>query len=140
MRRHPWLLVLTLAAACSDGGSSLDAAPPPPDAYVPTRSCTPAEVESDVFPVTCTFGQCHGGPSPIVGLDLESPGAMDRMRDAASANCPDRILLAPGDPGASLLFEKIQPQPTCGGQMPSPGNPLSLEEVNCVRTAIASMK
>lgn len=140
MPRRSWLVAVTLIAACSGSGSSPDATPPSPDAYVPTRTCTPAEVESDVFPNTCTFGQCHGGPSPIVGLDLESPGAMDRMRDRASANCPDRILLVPGDPASSLLLEKILPQPTCGGQMPSPGFPLPIDQVDCVRTAIESMQ
>ena len=140
MPRHPWLIAVTLAAACSGSGQSPDAMPPPPDAYVPTRTCTPAEVESDVFPITCTFGQCHGGPSPIVGLDLESPGAMDLMSNTPSANCPDRILLVPGDPTRSLLLEKLLPQPSCGGQMPSPGNPLPIEKVDCVRTAIESMQ
>jgi hypothetical protein len=132
-------LLLTLTA-CGDGGDSTpDATTSRPDAVPPLRTCTPTEVEQEIFEVWCT-GRCHAGAQPDADLDL-TPGALERMAGAPAAFCGSGslTLVVPGDPAQSYLVEKVLRNPRCGAQMPL-SSELIPEDLACLESAIAAMQ
>lgn len=99
------------------------------------------DVEADLMAARCGGSVCHGAEAPAAGLDLVSPGIAERMIDVPSTqeSCGGAILLVPGDPDASLLFEKLLPSPSCGAQMPLAQAAFDDGEIACVREWIAGM-
>jgi hypothetical protein len=86
-----------------------------------------------VFDAECVA--CHSGGSPAGGLDLQSDahGATVGVR---SRSVPELLLVAPGDPEASLLFLEMAGRAASGAVMP-PGGVLGAEPVERVRAWIA---
>lgn len=86
-----------------------------------------------IFTANCTTG-CHGGRVPSSGLDLSAGSAYEALVGVPSM-CPDgRLLVAPGDAEASLLYQKVADVGGCGGsRMPLGRSPLSSEEIATIR-------
>jgi hypothetical protein len=97
------------------------------------------DVETEVLAVSCAGGICHSpGDDPGGGLDLVSPGAIERVAGIESPNCSGEVLAVPGDPGASLIMRKLGAEPPCGAQMPL-GRELDVESVACISEWIETM-
>lgn len=133
-------VLLVIAAACGDDGTSATDASTRPDAVPPLRTCTPTEVEDDIFEVWCNSGRCHSGTQPAAGLDLTA-GSMNRMIDQPASQCGSGsiILVVPGDPASSYLVEKVLRDPRCGAQMPL-SSMLVAEDLACLESAIESLQ
>lgn len=111
------------------------------------QGCGGGEIEKPVGPVACDVPKifqascagriCHGADDPE-SLDLVSTGLEDRLfRVPGSADCQQRILVEPGDPDASLLYQKlVMDDPPCGKHMPQGGKDLTSDELECVRKFI----
>ncbi len=127
---------LSCAASLEDPGRFLDGG------TVSEASCE-VDPEGDILAVRCAGSVCHSaGEQKAAGLDLVSPGVSDRVRNiaSASAECGGSMLVVPGDPTGSLLYEKVSmDQPPCGSRMPLAQDPLSEEEIGCVASWIQEM-
>ena len=123
------------AAPLDDPGRFLDGG------ATSSTSCE-VNVESDILAVRCAGSVCHSaGEQKAAGLDLVSPGVADRVKNVASASaeCGGTMLVVPGDPGTSLLYQKVGDDPPCGSRMPLAQDALSEEELECVRSWIQEM-
>lgn len=121
--------LLLLLAACSDdyilpkGGGADDT-----DIVTGTDFCA---VQS-VFAARCL--NCHDDAA-LGDLDLATdPYAA--LVDVPSAQEPSIRLVVPGDPEASMLYQKVTDTQTSGGSMP-PGGALDPAEVETIRAWIA---
>lgn len=78
-------------------------------------------VEADrartVLVAACTYGGCHNADDASTGLDVETPGAGQRLAGKDSITC-DGKLIDPGNPDASVLYTKLSDPPPCGSRMP----------------------
>jgi predicted CxxxxCH...CXXCH cytochrome family protein len=100
-----------------------------------------SDVESEILAARCGGSVCHSdGEQRAAGLDLVTPGVAERVANvAASSGCEGNMLAVPGDPGASLLYTKLLEAPPCGGRMPLAQDPLSDDDIDCVRGWIQEM-
>jgi hypothetical protein len=91
------------------------------------------------FEERCGGGICHSnGESTAAGLDLTSPGVEQRVSGAAGTACAG-VLADPSDPEGSLLYTKVGDAPTCGTRMPLTGEPLTEDELSCMRDWISGL-
>lgn len=141
--RHIRPIVLAALA----GGAFACAAPLDDPARFLDGGTTAAEtcdvdVEADILAVRCAGSVCHSaGDQRAAGLDLVTPGVADRVKNVASASaeCGGSMLVVPGDPGNSLMYQKLTDAPPCGSRMPLAQEALSTEETDCVRSWIQEM-
>lgn len=122
------LAVFAAAAGCSGGSGS------GPDAG--GASCDVPALLQD----RCSGNGCHGGGTSIsADLDLVSPNVAQRISDKPSVNSTDPIV-RPGLPEDSVLYDRVQAEPTTGQRMPAAGPPfLSDSEISCIRDWIAGL-
>jgi hypothetical protein len=80
----------------------------------------PADIQP-IFSAGCAFGGCHAGASAQLGLDLSDGAAHAALVGVPSAAQPATLLVAPGDPAASVLFLKVGAAPPVGARMPLGG-------------------
>lgn len=104
-------------------------------------ACAGVDVEVDILAADCGGASCHGEGGPAADLDLVTPGVAARLAGTASTSgaCGETLLIAPGDPDASLLYTKLAAEPPCGSPMPLGGEPLDEGAVACVRDWIAGL-
>jgi hypothetical protein len=92
-----------------------------------------------LFEERCGGSVCHSnGDSTAAGLDLTSPDVEERVSGAPGTACVG-ILADPADPEASLLYTKVSGTPTCGARMPLTGDPLTEDELTCMRDWISGL-
>ena len=82
------------------------------------------EVYTEIIQPTCANEFCHyyGVSLRYSGLDMSSSvnaywNLVDQLSPSCSSGSGNRRV-TPGDPEASLLYLKVQPNPACGAQMP----------------------
>jgi cytochrome c len=120
------LLFAGLGGAACGGGD--DGEPIPPHL---------STIESEIFARNCTFSSCHGATSPNEGMSLVAP-TYATLVGVASSEAPDLVRIAPGDPDASYLLQKItSTAPRDGVRMP-PDQPLPSNKVEAIRAWIAA--
>lgn len=109
-----------------------------PDDWVdgPAECELAIDVETDLLMQRCTGSVCHEGAAPAGGMDLASPGIAGRVLDVPSATCAGYRRVDPEDPGDSLIWHKLHPNPPCGEQMPYGMTELDEQELECVRAWI----
>jgi hypothetical protein len=91
-----------------------------------------AEVEP-VLVNACTGMGCHGFPASAAGLDLRLGNAYGNLVGIPSSQCNDRMLVAPGQPGASYLMDKLQGINLCfGTKMPKAAPALSAAQIAAI--------
>lgn len=125
------LVLVLLVSACAGDLEN-------PDRFeAPTQDGCDLDVVEDIFEPKCGNPACHGaGEGPAADLDLVSPGVADRLvgvEAGAEGQCVGRVRVDPNDVDGSLLLEKLEPDPSCGDRMPLLIEPLSAEEIACVR-------
>lgn len=123
-------LAICAAAAmgCSGGsGSSPDA--------MPGVNCDVPEL----FLQHCDGGGCHGSEEPAVGLDLTSAGVAERISGQMATQSLG-VIAQPGLPEDSVLYDRVQVNPTTGARMPyGKPDPLSDAEITCIRDWISGL-
>lgn len=143
MRLLRSVLVSSLAAGAFACAAPLDDPARFLDGGATTQASCEVDPETDILAVRCAGSVCHSaGDQKAAGLDLVSPGVADRVANiaSASAECGGSMIVVPGDPGGSLLYEKVSmDQPPCGSRMPLAQDPLSEEEIGCLASWIQEM-
>jgi hypothetical protein len=89
-----------------------------------------------LFVERCDGQICHGGATPGADLDLVSPGVESRV-SGVEGICAG-LLADPANPSSSLLYTKLT-EPECGSPMPLSADPLSEDEITCVRDWISGL-
>lgn len=98
------------------------------------------DVVQDLFVPKCGNAACHGEGA---SLDLITEGWADRLVGVAAPEdgmCPGEIYVDPADIDSSLLIAKLHEDTvTCGSRMPLLVDPLSDEEIACVKEWAAEL-
>lgn len=81
--------------------------------------CDFASAIQPIFTASCG---CHGGGQPAQGLSLAEGSAFAALVGVDSVGLPGTLRVQPGDAGASFLYQKLQPNPAQGAQMPIGGS------------------
>lgn len=137
MKRHLHVLIalgtiVALLAGCAkDEGPLFVPKPKPTDPDVPMDTVFFAAGVVPIFVEHCWT--CH----PPMGndLDLSPTNAYTSLVNAPSSNWPG-FLITPGDPEASVLWNKINWHPDYGLGMPPGGAPLGNVELETIRAWI----
>lgn len=98
---------------------------------------------ADVYPllVGCGSATCHGGAQPKASLNLSSEStAYAELVSVAADQCDTgQLLVAPGDPEASYLINKLTGVGMCfGSRMPKGSGSLSGGEIDIIRAWIGA--
>lgn len=120
--------VALLVGCAKDEGPLFVPKPKPVDPEVPMDTVFFSTAVVPIFVEHCWI--CH----PPMGndLDLSPTHAYTSLVNAASSNWPG-FLVVPGDPEASVLWNKVNWQPDYGLGMPPGGAPLGNEELVTIR-------
>ena len=92
-----------------------------------------AQAVQPFFNSSCINNGCHGGVKPKEGLDLQDGKSHTGLVGVASKQCSQRLLVAPGDPAASYLVDKLTGSNLCAGTiMPKAGGvpPAQVEAIS----------
>jgi hypothetical protein len=112
-----------------------------PDAGAPPAGCANPNVDGPAL-LNMKCNPCHNPAVPALfqphNLDLVTPGAKARMQGVRSRQCTGPQLLIPGRP-EGFFFDKVTGQApmNCGTRMPPSGDPLSANEIKCLKDWIA---
>lgn len=101
----------------------------------PTGSTCPPDfdVHEDLLKPGCGALGCHTGDQfAAAGLDLTAPDVGDRILTHTSTQCEGIPLVDPNDIEGSYFNEKLDPNPSCGAQMPSGAAALNKSERACL--------
>jgi hypothetical protein len=103
-------------------------------------SCEPeiAHIREAIFLPSCSQAGCHGREQPAATLDLTGEHVEGALVGKPSALCDNAVLVVPGDPEASLLYQKVT-SPTCGARMP-PAQALPAAMVECLKQWITDLE
>ena len=89
-----------------------------------TATTTHVGFTADVAPLlvgSCTAAGCHSGPNAAESIDLSSPQlAIDTLVGKPSSECSTLSLVAPSEPRASYLLQKLRGHGDCFGGWPMP--------------------
>jgi hypothetical protein len=109
-----------------------------PSAFLDPPADAGCDAPGTVFTPVC--GVCHHAqPGELGELDLTSPSLESRIVNVTSAECGPAILVVPGQPANSFLYDKISSAtPTCGAQMPQTGS-LTPSQIQCVSSWITAL-
>lgn len=92
-----------------------------------------------LFEERCGGAVCHAvGQSTAANLDLTTPGVAARVSGVMGTAC-EGLLADPADPEGSVLYDKVAGMPTCGAPMPLSGDPLTEDELTCMRDWISGL-
>ncbi len=107
----------------------------------PAEPCTPdlASIERTILVPSCAGAGCHEGPSAPGGLDFARAGAALELVGVRAA-AGSRVLISPGHPDGSYLFQKVAlTEPAVGVRMPVSAPPLADTQLACLRTWIEQL-
>jgi len=127
MARAVRLLVLMALAAGCGGASDPTVEGPPIEPKL-------RHLKAEVFAPTCALSSsCHSGSAAKEGLDL-SASIWSQIVNRPSAQVAEQMLVVPGDPDASYLYEKIsRSMPAKGVRMPNASPPLETRALTAIR-------
>ena len=127
VRPSLYLILAALAlGGCSGGdGTGLDG-PPPLEASF-------SSIQANVFTPTCATAGCHQGAGAPQGLRLEEAVSYAMLVNVASSEDPGVLRVAPGNPDASYLVQKLEGSASVGAQMPLNAAPLPQATIDVVR-------
>ena len=101
--------------------------------------CDAAAVQT-IFDNSCSAAGCHGGAVPAAALDLSGTSGAEQLVSVEAALCDGWTRIVPGQPEASLLYQKLAGPPPagCGVQMPI-GVSLGETDLSCIASWIENM-
>jgi hypothetical protein len=107
----------------------------------PSAAPTFAEVYTTIFETRgCANSYCHlGGEGSLALYDVKTAYQNLIGVTATGMGCGTATRVVPGDPDASLLYQKVaMTEPPCGKRMPTFASPLPAEEIEMIRAWIAA--
>ena len=122
-------------AGCAGDGSGLDENGRPITESAEALQPTFDSIQTNVLTPICTT--CHAGAAAPLGLRLDEEAAYAMLVGAPSVEAPALLRVAPGDPDASYLIQKIEGTAAVGARMPLNGPPLGSETIAVIRQWIA---
>jgi len=116
-----YLLLAAFASACSDSGAD-------------PQPITLTSIKSDILVTSCSLSvSCHAGSSSASHLDLKND-VWEHLVNVESTVAPGTMLVVPGSPQQSFLFQKLtEPTPAAGERMPLRQPPLSQANIDRIR-------
>jgi hypothetical protein len=99
---------------------------------------------ADIYPLftaaSCGKSACHAGAQPAAALDLSNAAvSYSELVNVGASQCSSRLLVAPDAPTASYLVSKLTATDMCSGsRMPKGGSPLSIADIDTIRSWIGS--
>ena len=145
------LMTVVFMSGCSDEGSTLGPEGAP-DSGAPAAGGegegngngvgvppgpTLARLSAEIFTPRCATSGCHSGTNPSRGLSLEED-RIARETIEVESNGSDLKLVDPGNPEGSYLLLKVRGDDGISGSRMPPSRPLSAEEIEKIRSWIAS--
>ena len=109
-------------AGDDDGGSG-----PPPPLLVATFE----SIQANVFTPVCV--ECHGGATAPLGLRLDETSSYGLLVGISSVEQPGVPRVAPGNPNASYLVQKLEGTAAFGARMPLGREPLPQSDIDVIR-------
>ncbi len=97
-----------------------------------------ADSARTVLVASCAYGGCHNAEDASTGLDVETPGAGQRLAGKDAITC-DGKLVDPGNPDASVLYTKLSDPPPCGSRMPLAHPELAESDKEAIRKWILGL-
>jgi hypothetical protein len=125
--------VQTYDEAASGFNNNTPVPPPPPPAFNATFS----DIQANVFTPTCATANCHSGANPDEGLNLDNQNSYAMLVGIASNQVPGTLRVAPSNPDASYLIQKMENTAAVGGVMP-PGGAIEQSSIDIVRAWITA--
>jgi hypothetical protein len=125
--RYKTIVALLAAVAlhgCAGNGNGLDSNgnPTTPGSSSGGLTADFQSIQDNVFTPICT--KCHIGAGAPQGLQLDATHSYALLVGVASAEQPNVLRVAPGDPDSSYIIRKLQDTPGISGvQMPADGPP-----------------
>ena len=98
-------------------------------------------IQASVFQASCAFSACHGSNVvPQAGLELSSASVSEANLINVDSTQVDKLRVAPGDPDASYLLDKLLGRNLAPGtlQQPPVGGPLCDPMIQAVEEWIAA--
>jgi hypothetical protein len=135
-----WLICLaaTAASGCGGSGEGLDTNGRPigeggagDGALAPTL----ASIQQNVFTPVCTA--CHAGGGAAQGLRLDAGNSAASLLGVPSNEVPSMLRVAPGNPDASYLVQKLEGTAAVGARMPLGGPFLDPQTIGVIREWIS---
>ena len=127
-------LFLVFALACSDGGDPVS--PGDGDGGGGGGDTTAVTFAADILPIftaSCASVGCHASQTQSGGLALDGANAYGDLVGVTSANYAPGVRVTPGDPDASVLYQKLLGDQSVGARMPLGGSPLAAGVIEKVR-------
>ncbi len=121
------LLTALLAGCAKDEGPLF--VPRPVDPAIPMDTVSFSAEVVPIFTAHCWL--CH--PPMANGMDLSAQFAYGELVNVPSVNWAPALRVVPGDPEASVLWNKVNFTETYGLGMPPNGAPLSSAELQTIR-------
>lgn len=129
------LLLLLFLSGCAGNGEGLDGNGQPinggPQPLLPELQ----SIQDQVFTPICSA--CHAGAAAPLGFRLDAASSYAMLVGAASVEVPSLMRVAPGNPDASYIIQKLEGHAAVGGQMPLGGPYLPQEKIDVIRQWIA---
>ena len=134
-------MALALAACGAGSGEGLDQngqplsgsgggnLAPPIAGLAPTLD----SIQANVFSVTCAVPGCHGGTGAQQGLRLDPGFSAGNLINVASSQDATLVRVLPGNPGGSLIIQKLEGTQTVGFRMPAGGPYLPQSTIDVIR-------
>jgi hypothetical protein len=126
------------ASVAADSGGSLprDSGAPKLDASRDFAPAGPSATWDALQLVLANCVYCHNDPSKRLNLQYQDLHArlVNAVAEKSPANCPNRILVVPGEPMQSLLYLKVAGKmpANCGARMPFNKPPVTAMELKTV--------
>lgn len=132
-------LVTAMLAACGGGsGEGLDAngRPIAGGAAPGALAADFGSIQDHVFTPICTV--CHAGGAAPQGLRLDAANSYAMLVGVPSSEVPAVLRIAPGQPDASYLIQKLEGHAAVGSRMPFGGPYLDAATIDIIRQWIAA--
>jgi hypothetical protein len=130
--------VQTYDEAASSFNNNTTVPPPPPPPPPPAAfNATFTDIQDNVFTPTCATANCHAGANPDENLNLDAQNSYAMLVGIASNQVPGTLRVAPGNPDASYLIQKMEGTAAVAGVMP-PGGSIAQSSIDVVRAWITA--
>ena len=128
-------LIVILESLLGCGGVNLPVDPGTPG--TPNLNPKFAADIAPIFDVSCAMSGCHAKSHPAKDLPLTATSSYDNTVGIPSTEQPGILLVKPGDPDNSYLYQKLIETAATGDVMPPAGR-LSSAQIQTIRAWIAN--
>jgi hypothetical protein len=118
-------------AGCAGSGAGLDSNGRPTNDPTAPLTAEFSSLQTHVFTPYCTG--CHAGAGAPLGLRLTEDASYAAIVNQPSVEQPALKRIAPGNPDASYLLQKVSGTAAVGGRMPLGGPPLPADAIAALR-------